>query len=199
MPTAQGVTASIIHLEHASVSKHKQTESRQLSTDCKGNSRAGLPAHAGQEAFPDVHGEVGTHTRTTTTSMPGTQCPAKEGLKAEVQAQRSHTLLQGHELCSSASMSPLPYTATSLCHILKGRWQRAAFPWKWGWLLSAAGRILGTRLQPHTSCADQHCPSDNFSPKGLGIETPKQGHTCGWVCQHHSRQEEQGWAPSQCL
>lgn len=128
MPMAQRVTAFISHLEHTSVSRHEQAEFRQLRIDCKGKSRAGLPARAAQEAFPDVHGEVGMHTRTTTTSMPGTQSPAKEGL---VQAQRRHTLLQGHETCSSTSTSPLPYTTTSLHHILGGRGHRAALPWKW--------------------------------------------------------------------
>lgn len=119
MPMAQGVIR-LHHPSGACISKHTQAEFRQLRTDWKGNSRTELPA---QEAFPAIHGEVEMHTRTT--SMPGTQCPAKEGLQAEVQAQRRHTLLQGCEPCSSTSTSPLSYTTTSLCHIIR------ALLWKW--------------------------------------------------------------------
>lgn len=51
--------------------------------------------------------------------MLGTQCPVKQGLQAEVQAQRRHTLLQECDPRSSTSTSPLSYTTTSLCHIIR--------------------------------------------------------------------------------
>lgn len=63
------------------------------------------------QGHPDAYGEVGTHMRTTATSMTGSARPVKEGQGAEAQAQRSHTLLQRHELCSSTSTSPLSHTA----------------------------------------------------------------------------------------
>lgn len=187
----RGDRGSITHVEHASASKHKQAEFRQLRTDCKGNSRGGLPAHVAQEAFPDVHGEVRMQTRTTTTSMLGIQSSAKEGLQAEVQAQRRHTLLQGHKDCSSTSMPPLPYSTTSLCHIIGTKGTGQPCP--------GSGDDCCLQLAESWGFTSAHTPTVqtgtahqiiNFSPKGLGIKTPKQGHTCGSVCQHHSRQEE---------
>lgn len=72
----------------------------------------------GQKALPHAHGEVGIHTRTTTTtSMPGRAHPPMENLRVEAQAQGSHNQLlecQPYSCTSPLSHTALPHpSATS--------------------------------------------------------------------------------------
>lgn len=123
---AHGVAAPGIHLQHVSVSRHKQAELRQLPARARHEKQStpNTREHRsqvvqGQKAFPDAHGEVGMHTRTitaTTTSMPGRAHPAKEGLGAE--AGKPYA---APGICALVFQPPHPHCHTQPCHILLPR------------------------------------------------------------------------------